>query len=252
MNGAWVLCLDLKLKLILTWVFNLKPSYSGETPKNIVRERKKNQRLILTRLQILLKNKTIDSNIINLKSFPDLCVTTTSLQQSSQENNKKFKRSKLIWQWYGIIFTMASWPWVLFSLLLTLNLIWNSHFRNNIHFNILGNLHLRQIGCHIIHWVHEWMNLIPGCIWQRLSLDTFYHYFQCSNKICLWIGVAVIGNGTSSMWLCMFSYIEDYFAVTSKIASSSICICTHRRVYYFTYPFISSDPMISMWVILLY
>ena len=50
----------------------------------------------------IMTGKTIDSNFISEKSLPDLCVTTTSLQQSSQETKKEFKRSKLI----AVILTM--------------------------------------------------------------------------------------------------------------------------------------------------
>ena len=57
-----------------------------------------------------------------------------------------------------------------------------------------------------------------------------------SVSVYLWIGVAVVGLGTSSMWSCMFSYIEDYSYFQNSLFS--ICICSHRRVYLSAHHFI--------------
>ena len=35
----------------------------------------------------------------------------------------------------------------------------------------------------------------------------------------LWAGIVLVGMGTSSIWACMFGYLEGYFPVTSIIAS---------------------------------
>lgn len=43
--------------------------------------------------------------------------------------------------------------------------------------------------------------------------------FASRNQACLWIGSAVMGIGCSSIWGCAFGFLEQYFTITSRIAS---------------------------------
>ena len=76
--------------------------------------------------------------------------------------------------------------------------------------------------------------------------------FANSSVLCLWIGVAFIGLGTSSIWSCVFGYLEEYFPVTSRIASSMI---VSAIIGEFIFPliisnFVADTPQIFLWVTL--
>ena len=190
----------------------------------------------------IIKDKTIDSNFINEKSLPDLCVTTASLQQSSQETNKEFKRSRLIaviltmmWShiYYGLVLTMGSFL-VAFAVESNLRLtksvgtqLTSIFWGICTFFRLAAIFYIEYIGNELNIWL---------CLTTVVIGNIFLIPFGNSHETCLWIGVAVIGLGTSSMWSCMFSYIEDYSYFQNSLFS--ICICSHRRVYLSAHHFI--------------
>ena len=68
----------------------------------------------------------------------------------------------------------------------------------------------------------------------------------------LWTGTATIGVGISSIWASMFGFLEVYFPVTSKIASSMI---TAAMVGEFIFPviiakYVDCHPTVFAWVTL--
>jgi len=76
--------------------------------------------------------------------------------------------------------------------------------------------------------------------------------FANSSEVCLWIGIALIGLGTSSIWGSMFSYLNDHFPVTSKISS---VLTVSACVGVFIFPliisnFVETNPDVFLWVLL--
>lgn len=68
----------------------------------------------------------------------------------------------------------------------------------------------------------------------------------------LWLGTGTIGIGVSPLWASMFGFLEDYFPVTSRIASSMI---TAAMVGEFFFPviiakYVDCYPMVFAWVTL--
>ena len=76
--------------------------------------------------------------------------------------------------------------------------------------------------------------------------------FGASNVTLLIIGVALIGIGISSVWACVFGFLEEHFPVTSLMSAFMIVAATLGE---FVFPavisaFIAKDPQILMWVTL--
>ena len=76
--------------------------------------------------------------------------------------------------------------------------------------------------------------------------------FGESYEICLWVGVALIGLGISSMWSSMFSMLENTFSITSKMASILIVSALMGE---FVFPmiisrFIATNPAVLLWTLL--
>ena len=76
--------------------------------------------------------------------------------------------------------------------------------------------------------------------------------FSSSSELCLWMGVAVIGLGVSSIWSALFGYLEEHFPVTSQISGSLI---VSAYVGEFIFPliisyFITTAPDVFLWVTL--
>lgn len=76
--------------------------------------------------------------------------------------------------------------------------------------------------------------------------------FGDSSVVCLWTGVAVFGLGTSSIWGCVFAYLEEHFPVTSKIAASMVVsACVGEFIFPFVISyFIVSTPTVFLWLTL--
>lgn len=79
-------------------------------------------------------------------------------------------------------------------------------------------------------------------------------FLMCGNQIewCLWLGVALIGIGMSSIWASLFSFISDYMPVTGNMTSLIVSAsCFGESVI----PIIISavvdrDVMVFLWVTL--
>lgn len=75
--------------------------------------------------------------------------------------------------------------------------------------------------------------------------------FGNDDEQLLWIGVALIGIGMSSVWACIFGYLEEFFPVTSVIGSLMICSAVLGE---FVFPviisaFIKDYPQVFLWVV---
>lgn len=69
---------------------------------------------------------------------------------------------------------------------------------------------------------------------------------------CLWVGIALMGLGTSSIWASVYGYLEQFFPVNSKIAATfTVTACLGE----FILPtlmgnYLDSNPDIFLWVTL--
>ncbi|KAI1309024.1 Major facilitator superfamily domain-containing protein 4A [Halotydeus destructor] len=70
-----------------------------------------------------------------------------------------------------------------------------------------------------IGYVGPYYNIIFELALICLS-NVFLVPFGNSVEWCLWVGVAILGLGVSSIWASVFGFIENNFPVTSKMAST--------------------------------
>ena len=75
--------------------------------------------------------------------------------------------------------------------------------------------------------------------------------FAESSETMVWIGVALIGTGLSSIYACMLRYLEGFFPVTSTIGSLTSVAGVLGE---FTFPalislYIDQNPIVVIWVI---
>ena len=85
-----------------------------------------------------------------------------------------------------------------------------------------------------------------------LLANVFLAPFANSDATMLWIGVGLIGVGMSSIWPCVFGFLEMQFKVTSVIGS---VIIMSAIVGEFVFPvlissFISAYPQVLLWTVL--
>lgn len=93
---------------------------------------------------------------------------------------------------------------------------------------------------------------IAGCLVVTLLSNIILVPFGGTSLPCLWAGVALIGAGTSSIWATMFTFVDCYFPVTSRIAAAIIIAAC---VGEFVFPLVISrliaiDAQVFLWVIL--
>ncbi|KAI1286389.1 Major facilitator superfamily domain-containing protein 4A [Halotydeus destructor] len=77
--------------------------------------------------------------------------------------------------------------------------------------------------------------------------------FGNSVQWCLWVGVALMGMGISTLYISVFVLLENYFIVTSAIASF-LTICSYLGGW--VYPIImgyaiETDPQLFLWIFLI-
>ena len=94
--------------------------------------------------------------------------------------------------------------------------------------------------------------IIFGCLAIILASNGILFPFGDTNETCLWVGVAIIGIGMSSVWGCVFGMLFQYFHVTSMIGSL-IVVCAVLGE--FTFPvlisnYIDNEPRILLWIVL--
>ena len=102
-----------------------------------------------------------------------------------------------------------------------------------------------------IEYIGAEMNIL-GMLTVILLGNVLLIPFASSSEVCLWMGVAVIGLGTSSIWSAMFGYLEEHFPVTSKISGSLIVSAAFGE---FIFPviisyFVTTAPDVFLWVTL--
>ena len=100
-----------------------------------------------------------------------------------------------------------------------------------------------------IQYVDIEVNVI-GSLIVILSANAFLLPFGDTSVPMLVTGVSLIGIGTSSVWACMFGYLELYFPVTSFIGSLMLISAVMGE---FVFPFLISNfidhyPRILLWV----
>lgn len=93
---------------------------------------------------------------------------------------------------------------------------------------------------------------IAGSIVMVLISNAFLLPHGDESLAMLWTGIILIGIGTSSIFACMFGFLEQYFEVTSMISALMIMSAVLGE---FTFPavisrFIESTPAIFLWVTL--
>lgn len=110
---------------------------------------------------------------------------------------------------------------------------------------------LRLFTVFYIEWVGAELNIFV-CLVVILIANGILVPYGNKDVSMLWTGVAMIGLGTSSIWSCMFGYLEEYFPVTNMIAAGMIVAAI---VGEFVFPVVISTvvdemPEILLWVTL--
>jgi fucose permease len=110
----------------------------------------------------------------------------------------------------------------------------------------------RCITIFYIEYVGNEMNILLALVAIMIG-NIILVPFANSSVVCLWIGVAIIGLGTSPVWGCVFGYLEQHFPVTSKIAASMVVsACVGEFVFPFIISyFIVSTPIVFLWLTLI-
>lgn len=76
--------------------------------------------------------------------------------------------------------------------------------------------------------------------------------FGNTDEICLWIGVAIIGIGLSSIYACLICYVGELFHLTSSM-SSSLVVAAMAGEFVFPFiisAFVESYPLTFVWTVL--
>ena len=92
------------------------------------------------------------------------------------------------------------------------------------------------------------------CIFGNIAIITIANGiivpFGNSHLLMLWLGVAIMGIGFSSIWACVFGFLEEHLTVTPLMSAFMI---VSAGLGEFVFPAIISEfidwyPMILMWV----
>ena len=102
-----------------------------------------------------------------------------------------------------------------------------------------------------IDYIGNELNIL-GSLTIVLCSNAFLVPFGDSSVPMLWTGVALMGIGLSSMWACLFGFLEERFTVTSTMTSVMI---TSGLLGEFVFPLINSSlidgyPVILLWIVL--
>ena len=102
-----------------------------------------------------------------------------------------------------------------------------------------------------IPFVGNACNILLGLA-VMLAANGFLLPFGQSNVTLLWIGVAVIGAGLSSIYACMLRYLEDFVPISGVLGAMT---CVSVVMGEFTFPvlisfFIESHPTVLLWAVL--
>ena len=102
-----------------------------------------------------------------------------------------------------------------------------------------------------IDYIGQEMTIFASLIVILIS-NIFLVPFSESNLAVLWIGVALIGAGISSIWACVFGFLEEHFTVTPLMSAFIIVAAVLGE---FVFPviisaFIDGYASILLWVTL--
>ena len=203
-----------------------------------------------------------NGNTLELRESNDNCITINETKGDNERGEQDKKKSHGFYKGVVIILMMM-FAHVSYGLELTLG-------QFLVTFAVDSDLHLsksqgtrltslfwgtftfwRLTTIFYIEYIGHELNLLASLAIILIG-NVFLVPFGNSNELCLWIGVAIIGLGASSMWPSMFGYMEDYFAVSSRVASAIIISAT---VGDFVFPFIisffvDSNPQVFLWATL--
>lgn len=76
----------------------------------------------------------------------------------------------------------------------------------------------RIVTCSYIQYTGPGRN-IAGCLIVLLIANAIFFPFGGNSEIMLWMGSAVYGIALSSLWASVYSYLEQYFLVSSLVSS---------------------------------
>ncbi|KAI1304106.1 hypothetical protein HDE_01826 [Halotydeus destructor] len=138
-------------------------------------------------------------------------------------------------------------------------------------FAVMSDLHLtKQVGAYMtsLYWamftsfkliavgvsdkIGPYCSIIIDLI-VLIVANAFLLPFGNSVQWCLWIGVSLVGVGTSSIWAALFGFLDNYVPVTSKIASFLIVsACVGEWVFPTIMGYaVETHPQIFLWVLTL-
>lgn len=103
----------------------------------------------------------------------------------------------------------------------------------------------------LVKWIGNEKTIVYSLIMILIG-NVILAPFGNDNPYCLWTGTIVIGIGMSSIWACMFSYLEEVLKLSSSIGSLMIVAA---MVGEFVFPVIIStmiehEPRILLWTVL--
>ncbi|KAI1304105.1 Major facilitator superfamily domain-containing protein 4A [Halotydeus destructor] len=136
-------------------------------------------------------------------------------------------------------------------------------------FAVMSDLHLtKQVGAYMtsLYWfMFTFFRLVAILFIERIG--AFYNItielvilvianivlvpFGNTVSWCLWLGVAVMGTGVSTIWASLFGLLENHFPVTSGIASFvTVAACFGEAAYPVVMGYaVQFDPQLFLWVI---
>jgi hypothetical protein len=193
----------------------------------------------------------VDMNDKNVIDFP-----------SPLEGDKSITQQFYLWKGFVIVLTVM-FMHIYYGLEITFgSFLTTFAYESDLHLPKADGAHmtslfwgtftfLRLFTVFYIEYVGAEMNILLSLV-VVLIANVLLVPFGDSHALCLWIGVGVIGLGTSSIWASLFGYLEQYFTVTSRIAAGMI---VSAIVGEFVFPliisnFVSSDPQVLLWVVL--
>lgn len=109
----------------------------------------------------------------------------------------------------------------------------------------------RIITCFYIKYTGPGGNIIISLIIIMIA-NIILFPFAGTHALMLWIGSAVFGIGMSSIWACIYSYLEEYFVV-SPLVTSFIAVSAMSGELVFPSiisSFVIDFPVIVLWITL--
>ena len=243
--------------LIVWWIYPLTSAHPSKRLQQQEQSSAANSSTTLTRCRS--QASTLDDSDV------DACKRQESFQMDMMEQQPADRTTSLSYKMWKVIVVMLTL--IFMHIYLGLEITFGSYLMT---FAVKCNLNLSKAdGAHLttlfwstftlfriftvfyIEFVGNQLNIFAS-LTVVLIANVLLVPFGSHNLPLLWTGVALIGIGVSSIWACVFGFLEEHFAVTSLISAFMIVSAVLGE---FVFPvvissFINCYPMILMWVTL--